>query len=244
MNEAQELFTQKLYGICTRCGVAELLTPARADAFFRLFLLLLEENEKYNLTAVTERDRVILLHYADSLAAAAHLPQGASVIDVGCGAGFPSLPLALCRPDLQITAADATAKKIVFVTRAAAMLGLPNVTGKVLRAEVAGHAGERERYDICVARAVAALPVLVELCTPLVRVGGQFLAMKGKNAGEEAAAARHAIGEMKCKVTLTKEYKISDGVEELSRTIFLLEKTAPTPGSYPRPFSRILARPL
>ena len=237
-------FLKKLSDTFNTLGLDRLLTRERGEAFFALYRLLVEENEKYNLTAVTDADGVILLHFADSLMAEGLIPAGASVMDVGCGAGFPSLPLAICRPDLTITATDATAKKIGFVTMAREALGLTNITGLTARAEVIGRAEHRDRYDLVAARAVANLPMLMELSAPLVRKGGRFLALKGRTAMEELAAARHAAGELKCKLVFTKEYEIGEGEARQGRGILLFEKTAPTPETYPRPFARIKSRPL
>lgn len=237
-------FLKKLSDTFNTLGLDRLLTRERGEAFFALYRLLVEENEKYNLTAVTDADGVILLHFADSLMAEGLIPAGASVMDVGCGAGFPSLPLAICRPDLTITATDATAKKIGFVTMAREALGLTNITGLTARAEVIGRAEHRDRYDLVTARAVANLPMLMELSAPLVRKGGRFLALKGRTAMEELAAARHAAGELKCKLVFTKEYEIGKGEARQGRGILLFEKTAPTPETYPRPFARIKSRPL
>ena len=237
-------FLSKLTATFASLGLDRLLTKERSEMLFELYRLLVQENEKYNLTAVTEADDVILLHFADSLMAEALIPQGATVMDVGCGAGFPSLPLAICRPDLTVTATDATAKKIGFVTLAKEALGLTNITGLTARAEVIGHGEHRDRYDLVTARAVANLPMLIELCAPLVRRGGHFLALKGRTAIEELSAARHAAGELKCKVIFTKEYEIGEGETRQGRGILLFEKAAPTPEAYPRPFARIKSRPL
>ena len=237
-------FLKKLSDTFNALGLDRLLTRERGEAFFALYRLLVEENEKYNLTAVTDADGVILLHFADSLMAEGLIPAGASVMDVGCGAGFPSLPLAICRPDLTITATDATAKKIGFVTMAKEALGLANITGLTARAEVIGRGDHRDRYDLVTARAVANLPMLMELSAPLVRKGGHFLALKGRTAMEELTAARHAAGELKCKLVFTKEYEIGEGEARQGRGILLFEKTAPTPETYPRPFARIKSRPL
>ena len=245
MSTEKELFIEKLTAVFRAHGIAPLLTPERAEAFHTLYHFLIEENEKYNLTAVTDEDGVILLHFADSLMGADLLPEGAHVMDIGCGAGFPSLPLALCRPDLKITATDSTAKKIAFVTAAAERLGLTNLCGLVGRAEALGREdAHRDRYDAVTARAVAALPMLLELSAPMLRRGGRFLALKGRSAMEELAASRHAAGELKCKVLLTKEYQIGEGESAQGRGILLFEKTAPTPETYPRPFARIKSRPL
>lgn len=237
-------FIPKLTAIFESLGLAPLLTPERRDAFYELYRFLVEENEKYNLTAVTDPEGVILLHFADSLMGESLIPRGATVVDVGCGAGFPSLPLALCRPDLRITATDATAKKIGFVTEAAARMSLGNLTALSARAEVLARGEHRDLYDVATARAVAALPMLLELCAPLVRRGGHVLALKGRTAMEELEASRHAAGELKCKVVFTKEYQIGEGESAQGRGILLFEKTAKTPETYPRPFARIKSRPL
>ena len=244
MTPEQARFSEKLTAVCDAQGLGSLITPDRAEAFYTLYRFLLEENEKYNLTAVTDEDGVILLHFADSLMGASLIPKGATVMDVGCGAGFPSLPLALCRPDIKVTATDATAKKTVFVAAAAEKLGLQNLTTIAGRAEVIGRGEHRDRYDLVTARAVAALPMLLELCAPLVRPGGRLLALKGRTAMDELATSRHAAGELKCKVIFTKEYEIGEGDAAQGRGILLFEKTAPTPEAYPRPFARIKSRPL
>lgn len=245
MSTEKELFIRKLSTVFGAHGLAGLLTPERADGFHTLYRLLLGENEKYNLTAVTDEDGVILLHFADSLMGASLIPEGASVIDIGCGAGFPSLPLALCRPDITVTATDATAKKCAFVAAAAERLGLRNLKALTGRAEALGReAAHRDAYDLATARAVAALPMLLELSAPFIRRGGKFLALKGRTAMEELQAAKHAAGELKCKVIFTKEYEIGEGEAAQGRGILLFEKTAPTPETYPRPFARIKSRPL
>ena len=244
MENEKHLFDKRIRAVFDALLLTDLLTPERIEAFYGLFYLLREDNEKYNLTAVTDMEGVILLHFADSLMGASLIPEGATVLDVGCGAGFPSLPLALCRPDIKLTATDATAKKIAFVDMAAARMGLSNVKAVAGRAEVLGRGEWRDSFDVVTARAVAALPMLCELCAPFCRVGGHLLALKGRSAAEELLASRHAIGELKCKVSFTKEYKIGEGDTVQGRGIILLEKTAKTPDAYPRPYARIKSRPL
>ena len=240
----EKSFIEHLHSVFSAMTLSQYLSKERESAFYALYLLLVEENAKYNLTAVTDPEGVILLHFADSLMGAALIPEGASVIDVGCGAGFPTLPLALVRPDITITATDATAKKTAFVAMAAERLGLKNVKTLTARAEVAAREELRDSFDLATARAVAALPVLLELCAPFVRPGGHVLALKGRSAEEELCAARHAAGELKCKVSFTKMYEIGEGDSAQGRGILLFEKTASTPQAYPRPYARIKSRPL
>ena len=154
------------------------------EKFRKLTHFLTEENNKYNLTAVKTAELIIPLHFADSLIAAELFPKNSSVIDVGCGAGFPSLPLAIARDDLRITALDSTAKRTQFAQAAAQMLALSNLKTLTGRAEELSHAqAEREKYDVACARAVARLNVLAELCIPFVKPGGYFIALKGALLG-------------------------------------------------------------
>lgn len=239
-----EHFVNALGATFDRCGLASLLDGEKSVTFFRLYTRLVEENEKYNLTAVTEQAQVILKHFADSAACARYLPKGASLLDVGCGAGFPSLPLAILRPDLNITALDATAKRVKYVTDTAALLGLTNVRGVTARAEEYAKAPVRESFDCVTARAVANLRALSELCLPFVRVGGLFLSMKATGAREELDDARRAIGSLGAKVEKVEDFTLSDGGEVLSRTAILIRKTKPTDAAYPRPWAKILKKPL
>ncbi len=240
----QKEFKAALTDTFGRLSLSSLITEEGKDKFYHLYRRLAEENEKYNLTALSDERGVILLHFADSLMGEAHLAKGASLLDMGCGAGFPSLPLAICRPDLSITAADATAKKIGFVEKMKEELSLPHLTPLIARAEAEGRGPLRDSFDAVTARAVASLPMLCELCAPFLKKGGLFLAMKGRDGLIELEAARHAIGELKCKVEFTKEYQISDGYATHERVLLLLRKTAPTPEAYPRAFARIKSRPL
>ena len=240
----QKAFCETLANTFDRLGLSPLLTEEKQEKFYHLYRRLCEENEKYNLTALADGKSVILLHFADSLMGQAYIKEGASLLDMGCGAGFPSLPLAICRPNLAVTAADATAKKIGFVEKMKEELSLSNLTPLVARAEVEGKGPLRDSFDAVTARAVASLPMLCELCAPFVKKGGLFLAMKGRDGLAELEAARHAIGELRCKVEFTKEYEISDGDTTHERVLLLLRKIAPTPEAYPRAFARIKSRPL
>lgn len=227
-------------------GLESLITKEHIDKFFLLTQHMLTVNEQFNLTAIREPSRVILLHYIDSLLSAPLFPTGASVIDVGAGAGFPTLPLAIVRPDLQITALDSTAKRVNYIGETAALLGLENITPLVGRAEeIAKDTAYREQFSCATARAVAALPVLSELCLPFVKIGGRFIAMKGRGGKEELAASQNAIRLLGGKKTELFDTPISapDG-ETFEHTTVLIEKVSSTAPKYPRAYGKIAKAPL
>lgn len=222
-------------------------TEEQAASLFRLTEIMLETNKSMNLTAIKDEKAVILKHYVDSLLISSYIPEGATVLDVGCGAGFPTFPLAIFRPDLTITALDSTAKRIAYVQSTAHELSLKNVTAIAARAEELAHeAAYRERYDVVTARAVAALPVLAELCLPFVRVGGLFLPMKARQAEAELRDAESAI--RLCGGKQVETYALflrpTDSAEAEPRTLSRISKTSATPKNYPRHFSKISKKPL
>jgi 16S rRNA (guanine527-N7)-methyltransferase len=226
-------------------GLEEFATEPLAASFYKLTDHMLETNEKMNLTAIKEESAIILLHYADSLIATRYLPQNARTIDVGCGAGFPCLPLALCRPDLSILAADSTEKRIRYVSDTASLLGCQNLSAVAMRAEEGAYRPEyREAFDVCTARAVAALPILAELCLPFVRVGGKFLAMKAKRGEEEWESAASAISKLGGRLIATHRITLTDNGEQDERIIFEIEKIKSTPPAYPRAYAKIVKSPL
>lgn len=218
------------------------------EQMFLMFCELAEANKVMNLTAITDEDGVIFKHIVDSLMISPYVPSDASLIDVGCGAGFPTLPLAIMRPDLHITALDSTEKRVKYVARTAERLGLTNVQTVVGRAEELAHdAKYREAFDCATARAVAVMPMLAELTLPLVRVGGSLVAMKAKNAREEFDAAGAIISKL-CGAKVPggvelyeRELKGNIGGEEIceARTIITVRKMRKTPREYPRRFSQI-----
>lgn len=240
-------FTQTLASIFTQNNLEKYVTPHAISQFYTLTTRMLEVNEHMNLTAITDPAAVILRHYADSLTAADYLPENAHVVDIGCGAGFPTLPLAIVRPDLTILALDSTAKRIRYVAETAEMLGLHNVTAVTSRAEdgAAPDGGAwREAFDVAISRAVANLPVLCELCLPYVRVGGKFIAMKAAQAADELAAARGAIPKLGGgNVTNIPLELLADGEKE-ERNLILIEKIGQTPKNYPRNYAQIKKKPL
>ena len=238
-------FASKLTKVFSLNKLSSYLSVEVMDKFYRLTVRMLEENEKYNLTAITDPDKVILNHYADCVAMAAKLKKGASVIDVGCGAGFPSLPLAIVRPDLKILAVDSTAKRINYVNETAAMLGLNNLRAEVMRAEDGGKNPEyREKFDYATARAVAEMRILTELCLPFVRVGGQMVAMKGKNAEFELTSAKKAIATLGGRNTLCENIELHGEGEDLTHPLIIIDKKEKTPANLPRPYAQISKKPL
>ncbi len=212
----------------------------RLDCFAAL---LTEQNKLMNLTALLTPEDLAAKHFADSLTLLPYLPQreGLRLLDVGTGGGFPGIPLALARPDLQLTLLDSTRKKLDFLQKAAWELGLaPEIVHA--RAEEAGRQAElRETFDCVVSRAVAPLPLLCEYCLPFAQLGGLFLAMKGANAGEELRAAGQAIRTLGGEVT--QEIRFSLG-EYGERSIICIKKTSQTSTAYPRPSAQIAKKPL
>lgn len=210
---------------------------------------LIAGNARFNLTAITEPDAIIEKHIMDSLIAAdaiAAMAGGASVclIDVGSGAGFPSLPVAAALPNVRVTALDSTAKKCVYMNETAAAAGIANFTAVSGRAEELAAVGAQLRasFDFVSARAVANLPVLSELCLPFLKTGGTFIALKGANAPAEITAAKGAIAKLGAALVGCEEYRILS--DDAPRYLVTIAKTAPTPAAYPRQYSRIAKKPL
>ena len=221
-------------------------TEKQAEMLFLLTERMLEVNKSLNLTAIKEENAIILKHYVDSATISKYIPENSNLIDVGCGAGFPTLPLAIFRPDLSILALDGTAKRINYVSETAKMLGLSGVTAIAARAEeLANDPAYRESFDFATARAVAGMPVLCELCLPFVRVGGCMIAMKAQQADEELAAAMNCIdlcgGALKDAVSFDL---LSKNHECDSRKLIFIEKKKKTPHLYPRHYSKISKKPL
>ena len=240
----REIFSSVFNTVMTDNGFSDFVSESVSRKFQNLSDYMLETNKSMNLTAIKEENAVILRHFADSLTVARFLPKNAKILDVGCGAGFPCLPLGICRPDLQITALDSTEKRIRYVESAAKMLELTGFCALAARAEDAAHSAMRESFDICTARAVAALPVLAELCLPFVRVGGRFIAMKAKRGEEELTAAKNGIARLGGAVVKVHEITLRGNGEEDARLLIEIEKIAPTPKEFPRAYAKILKRPL
>ena len=214
-------------------GIA--LTEVQLEQFTRYFSLLIEWNEKMNLTALTGPQEVAVKHFIDSLTAydAALFPQGASIIDVGTGAGFPGLPLKILRPDLRLTLLDSLNKRVKFLETVVAELGLQGVTCLHGRAEeTARQKQHREKYDLATSRAVARLSVLAEYTLPFVKKGGSLLALKGAKYQEEAEEGARALKILGGGEAELREVQLP-GLDD-KRAIVRVEKKGKTPPAYPR----------
>lgn len=219
-------------------------TPDRLEKLYLFAEDLAETNKLLNLTAITDAEGICLKHFADSLKALEYLPSSGKVADVGCGGGFPLIPLAIFRPDLEFVGIDSTDKKIKFIEKAVRRIGLSNVSAITGRAEELAVGDYREKFDCVISRAVANLPVLVELCVPLVKKDGLFVALKGKNGLEEYQNAQGGIKKLGCECSDLVKYDISfRGVVE-SRYIVWCKKSQQTPKDYPRQYAKILKKPL
>ena len=205
--------------------------------------LLVTWNEHVNLTAITDGEGIAVRHFLDSLLLLPALApkEGASLIDVGCGAGFPSLPLKIARGDLRVTLLDSLGKRVRFLEELCGRLALPAECLHLRAEEGAKRPALREAFDYAAARAVAALPALCELCLPFVSVGGTFAAMKGPGAPEELEAAGRAIRLLGGEVEEVREFTLPD---ESRRNVILIRKISHTPPKYPRAFAKISKSPL
>ena len=224
--------------------------------FGRFLQVFVEENAKTNLSAIRAPMDIIAKHFADCLLAADQIPDRATLLDVGCGGGFPTVPLAIARPELQITAMDSTQKKLDCVGRMTSALGLCKVTTVCGRAETLARTSMRGAFDAVIGRAVANLCEFVELSLPFVRVGGLLVAMKGARGAEELAEAQSAVRtlggrtERDLSVSLACPFPSPDDPEQIggylteSRHLLLIRKEKETPALYPRPYAAIRKRPL
>jgi 16S rRNA (guanine527-N7)-methyltransferase len=214
-------------------GIA--LSDEQLNQFDQYFHILVEWNEKMNLTAITDQEDVYLKHFYDSISAAFYFDftQHLHLCDVGAGAGFPSIPLKIVFPHLEVTIVDSLNKRITFLNHLANVLKLENVHFIHDRAETFGvNPAHRESYDLVTARAVARMSVLSELCLPLVKVGGHFIAMKAAHANDELTLGQKAIATLGGRVEQMNTFTLP--MEESERNILVIKKEKPTPKKYPR----------
>ncbi|WP_068784293.1 16S rRNA (guanine(527)-N(7))-methyltransferase RsmG [Paenibacillus phocaensis] len=221
------------------------ISEEQLKQFERYYEVLVEWNEKMNLTGITEREQVYIKHFYDSISLAFHVPMGeiVAMADIGSGAGFPGIPLKICYPHLQLTIVDSLNKRIQFLQHVVNELGLSQVRLLHGRAEDLGRQGElRDAFDLVTARAVARMAVLNEFCLPFVKPGGLFVAMKGSNPQEEVQEAARSLIELKGKWVRTPEFSLP--LENSERHLVIIQKTAATPKKYPRKAGTPLKTPL
>lgn len=222
-------------------GQGMFLSDKQKSDFCRYAALLVEWNEKINLTAITDDDGISEKHFLDSVLPLTKLniPDGASLVDVGTGAGFPAIPMKIYRSDLKITLLDSLNKRISFLEEVSSVLGLDAVCVHS-RAEDGGrNAAMREKFNVATARAVAAMPTLAEYCLPFVTVGGLFLAMKGPT--EDVSSANNAVKLLGGEIEDVIDYKLPCGD---GRKLIVIRKVTSTPVQYPRDAGKIKKKPL
>ena len=219
------------------------LTAQQEDQINTYGKFLLEYNKKMNLTTITDPNEIAVKHFADSILplALTEIALGASLIDVGTGAGFPGVPLKIMRPDIALTLLDSLNKRLKFLEELSALLGQDNVFIHA-RAEMAGADQKlRGRFDCATARAVAQLAVLCEYCLPLLKVGGKMLALKGPDCAAEIASAKKAVEVLGGSIAAVHEYALAD---QGQRTLIVIEKVKSTPKKYPRQRVKLNEKPL
>lgn len=207
--------------------------------------ILVEYNKNMNLTGITEQREVYIKHFLDSVAIFkdGYIMDGLSVIDVGTGAGFPGIPYKICNPTIKLTLLDSLNKRINFLKEVCTNIGFDDVEFVHGRAEDFGQNEDfREKFDIATARAVANLPVLLELCIPFVKVGGFFICLKGPNAENEVEEAKNAMDVLDVKLVENIEVSLPD--EELKHRILVFKKIKETLGKYPRKAGKLSKKPL
>ena len=223
------------------------LSPVQEQQFKTYFKELVRVNEHVNLTRITDEDEVYLKHFYDSVTPLLLWPEvfaeGAKLCDVGAGAGFPSLPIKILRPDLEVTIVDSLGKRLNFLSDLLEKLGIEGVNLVHGRAEDVGQNPDyREKFDLVTARAVARMSVLSEYCLPLAKVGGKFLALKGPRADEELEDAKSALEKLGGEVVFTRVITLPGSAEV--RTLVLVDKVKATPGKYPRQAGTPNRKPL
>lgn len=234
-------FEEKLKKEASTVGVQ--LDDTALARFKKYYEMLIDYNTRMNLTAITEEDEVIVKHFCDCLCLVSKviIPEGATVIDVGTGAGFPGIPLLIARPDIKLTLLDGLNKRLIFLQD---VLDALELTAEIVHSraeEAANNPKYREKYYLATSRAVARQSVLSEYCLPYTEVGGMFVAMKGPQAGDEMKVAANAINLLGGKVENVLEYTLSD---ESCRSLIITKKVSKTPAKYPRHNSKIKSKPL
>ena len=224
-------FNEELLEKSSTMGVR--FSVEQIDKFYKYMNLLIEWNEKINLTAITEPSEIILKHFIDSITILKEIEDGSILVDVGTGAGFPGVPLSIMNPTLKITLVDSLNKRLIFLQEVVKELKLENVELIHARAEEFGQNKKyREKFDIATSRAVANLSSLSEYLVPLVKIGGKVISMKAGNAGQEIEEAQTAIKVLGGCIKKIDEFNLPQS--NIERTIITIDKVKNTPNKYPR----------
>lgn len=209
------------------------LTMLQQKQFEKYKDLLLEWNEKINLTAITEEDDIILKHFIDSMTILKYIDENSSIVDVGTGAGFPGIPVKIANSSIDVTLVDSLNKRLIFLEEVIKNLNLEKIKTVHSRAEEFGQNKiYREKFDIATSRAVANLSVLVEYLLPLVKVGGKCICMKGSDIEEELKNSKEAIKTLGGQIEQVEEFTLPDS--DIKRNIIVIKKIKQTPNKYPR----------
>lgn len=238
MSPLEELLCES----CRKIGVE--LNQAQLKQFMTYKDMLVEWNEKMNLTAITDDREIILKHFVDCLALCSGADMsGKKIIDVGTGAGFPGVPVKIACPDIDITLLDSLNKRITFLNELTKALGLEKTDCVHMRAEDGGNdKGLRESFDMCISRAVANLAVLCEYCLPFVRVGGMFISMKGPDVSQEISEAEKAIKVLGGEISEIKKVSIPE--TDINHSLIIINKIRSTPSKYPRKAGKVKKEPI
>lgn len=219
------------------------INEAEIAKFYEYMNLLLEWNEKINLTAITEPNDIILKHFIDCLTIKKYLKNTDKIVDIGTGAGFPGIPLAIMSETNKFTLVDSLNKRVNFLNEVKEKISLKNIEAIHSRAEDFGqNKMYREKYDIAVSRAVANLSVLLEYLLPTVKVGGKVICMKGSQVEDEISEAKFALGELGAKIKFVDEFCLPE--TDMKRNVIVIEKIKNTPKKYPRKSGTPSKQPL
>ena len=237
MNDQYHDFGEKLQDAISRMNLPVLLSEEQKRSFYIFYQDLVEKNKVMNLTSITDEKDVILKHFADSIALILAVPdlkeKKYKTLDLGTGAGFPGIPLAITYPEMELTLADSLNKRILFIKEETEKLGLKNVKAVHTRAEdLAKDQAYREQYDLCVSRAVANLSTLSEYCIPFIHINGFFIPYKSGNVDEEIKVSSKAMQILKSKLENKILYSLPEDAGE--RTLLMIRKVDSTPKKYPR----------